>query len=106
MNDVFVSYSHKDRLFVVDQLKPALESNKFEGGELVVWVDERIPPNHQEWFKDVKENLLQSNVCLFVVSEKSLSSIWCQIEIAEAREQGKRLIPVALEQIDDPRTLF
>jgi TIR domain len=95
MNDIFVSYSRKDR----DVVKRLVEV--MEGRGWSVWWDPTIRPG--EYYEDVIESALTSSKCVIVVwSKNSVASKWVRAEAAEAANRGV-LVPVV---IDDARIPF
>jgi hypothetical protein len=94
--DVFISYSRKDDddKFVT-RLKAALER---EG--LRVWMDDQMMPS-AEWWEQIERHIERSSNFLLLISEHSLSSEWCQKEIAHAFANGKRIIPFQLSEFNE-----
>ena len=94
MGDVFISYSRRDKDFVV-RLHDAL---KRAGRD--VWVDwEGIPPS-AEWMREIHAAIEDADAVLFVISSHSAASPVCAQEVLHAVGNNKRLIPVVLEDID------
>lgn len=96
--DVFISYSRKDDADgFVTRMKAALQKDG-----LRVWMDDKIVSS-AEWWAQIEAHIERSNNFLLFISEQSLSSEWCQKEIAHAFALGKRLIPFQLSAIDERR---
>jgi WD40 repeat protein len=94
MGDVFISYSRRDKDFVV-RLHDALQ----QAGRNV-WVDwEGIPPS-AEWMREIYAAVESADAVLFVISSHSAASHVCAQEVLHAVGNNKRLIPVVLEDID------
>ena len=94
MSDVFISYSRKDQGFV-KKLFAALENEKREA-----WVDwQGIPPT-AEWLAEVYAAIDAADAFIFVISPDSAISEICQLEVAHAVQQNKRLIPILLKETE------
>lgn len=93
--DVFVCYSRRDSEFV-ERINRALA----EAGK-AAYVDWRIP----DWSPDYESELVgaidASNTFLFVLSPDSVASPYCKRELDRAVEQGKRIKPLLLRDVDD-----
>ena len=94
---VFITYSHKDtddreelrrRLAVMEQQ-----------GMITLWDDNEILPG-DEWYKDISDNLTDSDILLYLVSASSLASKNCNKELGEALDSKIRVIPIILESCD------
>lgn len=95
MADVFISYSRKNKDFVI-KLHEAL--SKFGKTDWVDWED--IPPA-AAWREEIKSAIQSSDSFVFVISEASAASNECLLEIEHAVKQNKRLIPLVREKVDD-----
>jgi len=87
---VFISYSRSNidlaRLFVEE-----LKQSNYD-----VWIDwESIPPS-TEWLNEIREAIEETDIFLFLLSNKSAKSEICLTEITHANKNKKRVIPVAL----------
>lgn len=97
---VFVSYSHKD-----EGLKNRLEMHLdlLRNHRLIDrWDDRRILPG-QDWNKEIRRELQQANIVLFLVSTPFLVSGYIQgVEVKEAFARAERnecvIVPVILEK--------
>jgi len=70
-DQVFISYSHRDRRFVdelLTQLKPYLRQGQFRG-----WSDKQIEPG-SIWFDEIKAALARTSVAVLLVSPDFLDS--------------------------------
>lgn len=87
---LFVSYSHRDTAKVYPILD-ALYDRKYR-----LWYDESCETGND--FRDeLRERIKGSEAVLLFVSESSMSSPFCGMEIIVARENGKRLYPIYLD---------
>ena len=94
MADIFISYSRKDREFVV-RLNQALQKREYD-----VWVDlEDIPPT-ADWMEEVRSGIEGSDAYVLVISPDSIVSKVCQEELAHAVEHNKRLVPIVCREVD------
>ena len=93
MTDVFISYSRKDSKFA-NRLVNALEKDKRD-----VWVDWQDIPRGEDWLNVIKAGIENADSFVFIVTENSLTSEICNLEVEHAREQNKRIIPVIRQDI-------
>lgn len=94
MTDVFISYSRKDIAFA-RLLHQALVEN-----ELETWIDWQDIPPSVDWLAEVYEAIEGADVFLFIISETSLASEICGLEIAHAAKHNKRLIPIVIHDVE------
>jgi hypothetical protein len=89
MGYIFISYSHKDMVYV-HHLEEALKDRGFN-----VWIDDRIDYGTR-WPKVIQEQLDACDAFIVVVSENSYESEWVQSEVARAKRKGKPFFPLLL----------
>jgi len=94
MSDVFISYSRKDIAFA-RLLHKALQES-----ELETWIDWQDIPPSADWLAEVYEAIEQADTFIFVISDTSVNSEICSLEIAHAERNNKRLIPIVVNEID------
>ncbi|MFO7696080.1 MAG: TIR domain-containing protein [Anaerolineae bacterium] len=94
MADVFISYSRKDIAFA-RILHQALQDNSFE-----TWIDWQDIPPSSEWLTEVYQAIEQADTFVFLISQSSVASEICSLEVAHASRNSKRLIPVVINDID------
>jgi WD40 repeat protein len=94
MTDVFISYSRKDIAFA-RLLHQALAEN-----ELETWIDWQDIPPSADWLAEVYEAIEGADAFVFVISETSLGSEICGLEISHAAKHNKRLIPIVIKDVD------
>jgi hypothetical protein len=95
MSDVFISYTRKDSDFVRrlhDELS-ALDRD--------VWVDWEDIPLTADWWREICSGIEAANTFVFVISPDSIASPVCNMEIAHALQNNKRLVPVVRIQTDE-----
>jgi hypothetical protein len=90
---VFVSYSHDD-LGIAERIVAALKRPEIEP-----LIDRRHLPIAREWQDELAEMIRQSDTVLWLVSEHSINSDWCQWELATLAKHQKRLVPVKVGPI-------
>lgn len=81
--DLFVSYSEKDRDFVLDQLIPNLEKR----AEITICLHERDFQVGLSILENIIQCMDQSRCLLLVVSESFLKSNWCSFEMHLAQHR-------------------
>lgn len=93
MNDIFISYSRKDKAFV-QRLVEALNA---QGRD--VWVDWENIPLTAEWLEEIYRGIEAANAFAFVISPDSVRSEVCNLELSHALEHRKRLIPIVRREL-------
>ena len=87
---IFISYSHRDTAKVYPILD-ALSDRKYR-----IWYDESCETGND--FRDeLRHRIEKCEAVILFVSEASMNSPFCGMEIIVARENGKRLYPVYLD---------
>ena len=96
---VFITYSHQDT-DAKDKLIECLAVMK-QQDMITAWHDNEIPPG-DEWYKDISDNLADSDILLYLVSASSLASENCNKELGDALDYKNkiRVIPIVLESCD------
>jgi WD40 repeat protein len=94
MSDVFISYSRKDIAFA-RLLHQVLKDNQLE-----TWIDWQDIPPSADWLAEVYEAIEQADAFIFIISETSIHSEICGMEIFHAAEHNKRMIPIVIGDID------
>ena len=94
---VFITYSHNNT-DAKDKLIECLAVMKQEG-MINTWHDNEILSG-DEWYKDISDNLADSDILLYLVSSSSLASNNCNKELGDALGSEIRVIPVILESCD------
>src|SRR6266513_1632057 len=91
--DVFISYSRKDKEFV-RRLDEELKRRDREA-----WVDwEGIPPG-DTWEKTIYGAIEATHTFIFVLTPDSIASEVCGKEIAHAAANNKRLVPIVYRDV-------
>jgi len=93
-NYVFISYSRHDSPFV-DRL-----TNDLRQHGVKVWIDrENIEPG-KGWQAEIEQGLGNAFSLIFVLSSNSLKSTWMLTELSAFKATNKKIIPVAIEDVD------
>ncbi|NDJ62514.1 MAG: TIR domain-containing protein [Chloroflexi bacterium] len=88
MSDIFISYSRKDSAFVRKLHDALVEQGR------QIWVDWEKIPLTADWWQSIRTGIEEADTFLFVISPDSMTSPVCQLEIAHAIEQHKRVVPI------------
>ncbi len=95
MKNIFISHSSKDKI-KIDELVTCLKLLKCE-----VFYSSEASTNSiefgQNFYVKIKEEILNSDMVIFMVSDNFYESIPSLIEVGIAYGEGKRMIPVAFK---------
>lgn len=94
MTDVFISYSRKD----VDFVRRLFDA--FEAAGLSSWIDFDDIPYSVDWMLEIEKGIDASDAFVFIISPDSVASRVCNLELAYARQNSKRIIPVVRRDVD------
>lgn len=92
---LFVSYSHRD----VEQVYPILDA--LYDRKYRIWYDESCE-NGSDFREELRTRIYNSEAVLLFVSKSSMASPFCGMEVIVAREYGKRLYPIYLDDVAVP----
>ncbi len=87
---LFISYSHRDTAKVYPILD-ALHDKKYR-----IWYDESCE-NGNDFRDELRHRIEGASAVVLFVSKSSMTSPFCGMEIIVARENGKRLYPIYLD---------
>ncbi|MFN8484810.1 MAG: SUMF1/EgtB/PvdO family nonheme iron enzyme [Anaerolineae bacterium] len=96
---LFISYSRDDKAWVYN-LRDALRTES----DHEVWIDRGLVPG-QDWWQTILESIEAHECFVYVVTPKSVESIYCQAELGYALALNKPILPLMLKQADYPSTL-
>lgn len=99
---VFISYLRRDSAFA-DRVVAGLEAAGID-----VLIDRRDLPYGEKWQSELADVIFESDSVMWLVSQYSIASHWCNWEIDEVHRQNKRLVPVRVGDVmpeDIPRQL-
>ena len=97
MIKIFISYSRKDIAFA-RVLHDSLTKN-----ELDVWIDWNDIIPSSDWKEEIFRAIESVDVFVYIVSKNSVKSQVCNLEIAHAQKNNKRIIPIILPGISDEK---
>lgn len=92
---LFVSYSHQDTEKVY-KILDALNDRKYR-----LWYDESCETG-SDFRDELRKRIVESEAVILFVSEASMQSPFCGMEIIVARENNKRLYPIYLDSVPVP----
>ncbi len=93
--DIFISYSRKDSIFA-RKLVDALTAQGRNS-----WVDWEGIPYSADWWREICTGIDAADTFVFIISPNSLASMICNRELAYARSNYKRILPVMHQTIDE-----
>lgn len=97
MSDVMISYSRRDKTFA-QQLETQLRQSGRE-----IWIDwEDIAPT-ADWWDEIRAGIEAAHTIVFILSPNSVRSEVCWREVQHAADHNKRIVPVVLEMVTDPK---
>lgn len=99
MSYIFVSYARKNAV-LVQQVVDELRRRNFR-----IWMDKNNIAGGQNWQNAIKEAVNASSALLLFLSPESVDSEWVGIELDEALNAGKTVIPYCLEECEIPLRL-
>jgi WD40 repeat protein len=94
MNDIFISYSRRDKVFTQKLYEALKAANR------IVWADWDSIPAASEWDAEIKQGIQESNSIIFILSPEWLKSNECRKELVHAAAMGKRLFPILYIPVD------
>ena len=89
---VFISYSRHD-LAIADRLSQDLRQAGFE-----VWRDVEQIAAGTNWHKQIECGMSEADALLYLASKHSLESEWMKAELFSFLRQGKKAIPVMVDE--------
>lgn len=87
-NDIFVSYSRKDKAFV-EKLDAALRQAGRDP-----WIDWEDIRKGEDWWQSIQRGIEAADTFVFVVSPDSVASKVCRDEVDYATQLNKRFLPM------------
>jgi formylglycine-generating enzyme required for sulfatase activity len=97
MAEIFISYSRSDKQFL-DNFVPLLR--KVYGNDSL-WFDYDIKGG-SNWWKIILNRIEECSLFLYLISNESLESTYCQAELREALRLHKPILPVVVRRLRPP----
>jgi formylglycine-generating enzyme required for sulfatase activity len=91
MARIFISYARKDKPIAEEYVRQL--RTVYEHGD--VWYDADLHGG-KNWWKFILRQVDQCEVFVYLISNRSLQSQYCQWELQYAVEQGKQILPVII----------
>lgn len=92
---IFVSYSRADRQFN-DQFVRLIR--RVYGNDSV-WYDADLPGG-VDWWRTILNEVGQCHIFVYLISNESLESSYCQDELSEALRQNKAILPIIVRRLN------
>jgi hypothetical protein len=93
MPDIFISYSRRNKPFVLELVEALKNRGKDSWLDLVKEPLQGIP-HGSKWWDEIKYAIENVDNFLFVISPEAIASPYCHAEIAYARNHDKRIVTV------------
>lgn len=97
MARIFISYSRADKQFI-DQFIPLIRRVYGHGN---LWFDEDIHGG-THWWQLILKQVGTCELFVYLVSNESLESRYCQAELEEALRLKKQILPVVVRRLNPP----
>lgn len=94
MTQVFLSYSEKERAFM-EKLAKTLRRESF-----TVWTNKTDIHSGEDFVEAIYRGIEEADNVVYLMSEASLQSPYCQQELTHALSQEKRIIPLLIQDVD------
>lgn len=89
----FISYSSKD-YYIINQYRDTLKKLDYE-----IWMAPESIKLGESYAQAIPEGIDRCDYFLIFISSNSISSKWCQSEIDNAKNKGKKIIPIFIEDV-------
>lgn len=86
---IFISYVHSRDRELVDHIATELSKAGFSP-----WVDSKSIPYGEEWWIEITDAIKKALTVVFLISQESIKSKYCNEELNLALSNGKRIIPI------------
>ncbi|MBD2461864.1 TIR domain-containing protein [Oscillatoria sp. FACHB-1407] len=94
MTQVFLSYATEDR-DIAKKIRSSLLREAF-----TVWINTTDIQTGVDFENAIKRGIEEANNIVYLLSPRSLTSYYCQLEIDYALSLNKRIVPILVEAID------
>jgi|GEM_PF-2469189 len=99
MSDVFISYSRKNADFARRLIDKLTKVNKDS------WVDWEDIDFTTNWWDEIKEGIEKADNFVFIMSQDSMESFVCNLEVDYAISLSKRIIPIIYENVEPEKAI-
>ena len=89
--EVFISYSTKDSKDIAHELNEHIQLHG-----ITTWFDQESIATGEDFQKEIYKGIEQSSVFLFLISEKAVTSPYCESEVKHAVAFNKKIITVRI----------
>jgi hypothetical protein len=96
MTSIFISYDRDDRPLTQQLSRQLRRVYGFDQ----VWYDENIRGG-QDWWNEIRQQIATRDIFIYLLSDESAKSPYCQAEHAEAQRLNKEVLPVRIEPLND-----
>lgn len=93
---LFISYSRDDKHWTYDLRRHLLEETDHD-----VWIDRRLQAS-ADWWETILSEIERCDCLLYVLSPKSVQSIYCREEVRYALALNKPILPLLIKPCDYP----
>lgn len=90
MSSIFISYSRND----IELARKVVEA--LAGNDLDTWIDWQSIPKGEDWKNEIDRGIEEAEIFIFLMSPDSAKSEICNLEIAHAVINNKRIIPIVI----------
>jgi formylglycine-generating enzyme required for sulfatase activity len=97
MAQIFISYGRSDRPFL-DNFVPLLR--RVYGNDSL-WYDDDIHGG-ADWWQMILDEIASCDLFIYLISNESLESPYCQAELREALRLNKQILPVVVRRLSPP----
>ncbi len=92
--DVFLSYSHKDRVWVAEFAEALSQAG------VRTWFDKAAISLGERWQERLQHALRTSRTLILIVSSQSVEGPWTFFELGAAIADEKRIIPIVIGDVE------
>ena len=97
---VFISYSHEDKAFAERLI------GDLQAAGHAVWIDVSRLKGGDLWIRAISEGIINSYAFVVLATGRALASMWVQDEILWAKQRGRLIIPLLLEDVVNDTGFF
>jgi formylglycine-generating enzyme required for sulfatase activity len=90
---LFISYSRDDRTFIYDFAKKLNDAVQMD-----VWIDTKLK-GAQKWWETILNSIEACECFVYIMTPKSIASIYCTAEVDYALALNKPILPLVLKSI-------